>query len=381
MAQLQAEVKYLSLQIKKLTNIIEKNNIQAPSETKEENKMPPSKTYAMIAQTKETPKDSKDTNTKIKTAAVGSTEPRFQRHESSATSTKPTQTKGKEEEDKEGSVPRGSDNTVKNTQKKLQNKENNPTDISKIKKINFQYKSPEDKYIPINQRTQSLPKIEALHDSTLNKIDFKRLGKSYDFEIQSCRSSTIKEASEQLFYIKEEKEIDPDAILIHCGINDIKTASTAETIEKAKDLEGTIIQAKELFPYTKILVSEIAPVRGYNLERKRRIFNRYLQDHTKDKKDIRILTMESLNPTRRAMKDSIHVTDKGANIMAGIMGRQLRRSLWEKIPSKNYHRERRSTQHYLDRHYQPSKDYQTRSFRTLRQNNIWSSRDYYLNHY
>ena len=67
-----------------------------------------------------------------------------------------------------------------------------------------------------------MPRVAVLHDSVLNGVQGKRLGQSDGIDVIKFLTSTIEEIDEtvkMLDYVAEPV----DAIVVHCGINDIKS--------------------------------------------------------------------------------------------------------------------------------------------------------------
>ena len=127
---------------------------------------------------------------------------------------------------------------------------------------------------------------------------------------------------------KQPELQDPAAIVMHCGLNDLRSTTTPTIISKAEEMVATIHQARELFPQSKIIISEVAPVKDQHLDNKRRIYNAHLADSIIDYKDVYISQNDGLNPTIAAMRDDTHPSQKGTGILAGFLGRKVRGCIW-----------------------------------------------------
>ena len=237
-------------------------------------------------------------------------------------------------------------------------------EIKKSEQQNYENR----KRIPTKSSQQeSLPEVVLLRDSTLSGIDSQRLGRAYNLRIESCKTPRMEDATEELYKMKEKKKKDPDIIMIHCGGNDIRSANaTSELKDKVDEMAAISIQAKDLFPHSQIVIGEITPVRDHDLAVKRRIYNAHLAEALDHQDNISCLNFDDFSPTKAAMRDNIHPNAKGSGIIAGILGRRLRNTVWSHIPSlKN--RQRSKNFHFFQHPYQ--------------EDNFWSNKYYYLHGY
>ena len=104
-----------------------------------------------------------------------------------------------------------------------------------------------------------------LHDSVLNGVQGKRLGRSYGFDV-------FKQRTENTDIDKSLESVDGPvkAIVAHCGINDIRTKDPKDVSKKmVKSLKGILKDC----PNLKVIVSKIPPVKDSNLQAKRELFN------------------------------------------------------------------------------------------------------------
>ena len=205
-----------------------------------------------------------------------------------------------------------------------------------------------------------LPRTVIVHDSVMSGIEEDRLGLSYGIEIKSSRAYRI-EQIEKALDSATANEPQPEAILIHCGINNLqeKDATTA-----AKSMLASVQNIKKKHPRSKIVLSKIAPTRDPNLEVKRNLFNALITAELFDSKLITTVSHDNLITNKNYMGDTIHPNRRGTSVLAGNIGRALRDLFWQR-PRRSKrvypHHPRRGQHHTLD--YTGFKDSQ----------DIWSS--------
>ena len=105
-----------------------------------------------------------------------------------------------------------------------------------------------------------------LHDSVLNGVKGKRLGRSYGFDVFKQRTEKTDDIDKSL----ESVDGPVKAIVAHCGINDIRTKDPKAVSKKmVKSLKGILKDR----PNLKVIVSKIPPAKDSNLQAKRELFN------------------------------------------------------------------------------------------------------------
>jgi len=116
------------------------------------------------------------------------------------------------------------------------------------------------------KRQSDLPLVAILHDSVLNGVQGKRLGRSYGFDVFKQRTEKTDDTDKSL----ESVDGPVKAIVAHCGINDIRTKDPKDVSKKmVKSLKGILKDR----PNLKVIVSKIPPVKDSNLQAKREPFN------------------------------------------------------------------------------------------------------------
>ena len=116
------------------------------------------------------------------------------------------------------------------------------------------------------KRQPDLPLVAILHDSVLNGVQGKRLGRSYGFDVFKQRTEKTDDIDKSL----ESVDGPVKAIVAHCGINDIRTKDPKDVSKKmVKSLKGILKDS----PNLKVIVSKIPPVKDSNLQAKRELFN------------------------------------------------------------------------------------------------------------
>ena len=116
------------------------------------------------------------------------------------------------------------------------------------------------------QRQSDLPLVAILHDSVLNGVQGKRLGRSCGFDVFKQRTEKTDDIDKSL----ESVDGPVKAIVAHCGINDIRTKDPKDVSKKmVKSLKGILKDR----PNLKVIVSKIPPVKDSNLQAKRELFS------------------------------------------------------------------------------------------------------------
>ena len=116
------------------------------------------------------------------------------------------------------------------------------------------------------KRQSDMPLVAILHDSVLNGVQGKRLGRSYALDVFKQRTEKTDDIDKSL----ESVDGPVKAIVAHCGINNIRTKDPKDVSKKM------VKQFKGIFkdrPNLKIIVSKIPPVKDSNLQAKRELFN------------------------------------------------------------------------------------------------------------
>ena len=184
------------------------------------------------------------------------------------------------------------------------------------------------KEISAQEEKECLPTCWTLHDSVLNGIIPEQLGKSYFFHSTDMVTYRLEHISPTLKKMKEDLQIegDPDAILIHCGVNNLRVSTTQTVFE---DIQANIAQIREDFPNTKILWSEICQTSIRSLNIKAKLLNAQLAAELECKSYVKVIP-HTLRATPNTMRNEIHPNKKGTSILAATIGRAIRNEFWTK---------------------------------------------------
>ncbi|KAK7501938.1 hypothetical protein BaRGS_00006690 [Batillaria attramentaria] len=194
------------------------------------------------------------------------------------------------------------------------------------------------------------PRVLILHDSILRALDPERLGDSYGLQVEKQKASTVEDCA------SKSGGQTPEAIVIHTGINNLKT----ETAEKASEKFVSVVQElASKHPDAKIVVSKLVPTHRQDLQAKRELYNAMVFSALHQKERVSFINHDTLGskPAKAYYDDDIHPSKRGAGIMAGSIGRHLSQLLWEKPAA---HVKNKSRRHYRHQHPQHETDYKER---------------------
>ena len=196
-----------------------------------------------------------------------------------------------------------------------------------------------------------LPKVWAIHDSVLKKIDRRRLGHGYGFDLHMSKAYTIKEAKAELL---KQCDYDPDTILLHVGVNDLQRDSAENCSTATLDLVDV---ACELYPKSKVVISHVAPTSMPDLQTKCNLFNALNASKLLKKRNVSFVSHANLKTdTSRLQPDKIHPTDRGVSVIAGNIGRHIHYMYWEKVEPRRQRLPR------LNDEYHQHRDWHYRTF-------------------
>ena len=177
-----------------------------------------------------------------------------------------------------------------------------------------------------NINNDDLPVTFFIHDSTMSNVDPDRLGLSYGSHIHSKRAYTTEYIEFAVDSLTANTSKPPDAIVIHCGINDIKKKSPHSA---STNMIKCITNIKHKHPNSKMIISNIAPTHDSKLEIKRHAFNAILSTELYGKKGIIVISHENIFKNNKYIRgDRIHPTKRGASVLAGNVGRAIRDLFW-----------------------------------------------------
>ena len=171
---------------------------------------------------------------------------------------------------------------------------------------------------------QSFPSAWVLHDSTMRNIDIYSLGQSYCFLPTSLCVFRVENIVKSVLKAKDDLEQDPEVIVIHTGINNIKAYEASQV---ASTFTAAVKSLHTSFPNSRILISEVLPTKNHHLNIKVRLLNALMAEACETITSTTIIH-HSFRATSRSMADDIHPSARGARILAGTLGRAVRRMLW-----------------------------------------------------
>ena len=97
----------------------------------------------------------------------------------------------------------------------------------------------------------SLPRLLILHDSIMNGVDHARLGRGYGLQVTKKKAATITYCLQTA-----EKTAPHDAILIHTGVNDLKTTGAQDASQRLVTCVKTILTKNKK---AQVIVSKATP--------------------------------------------------------------------------------------------------------------------------
>ena len=176
------------------------------------------------------------------------------------------------------------------------------------------------------EEKEKLPTCWSIHDSILNDVNPDQLGNSYLFQATDMTANRLEKIAPVLRKMQSDLRLeeDPEAIMIHCGINNLRTAQTHIVLE---DIKSTILQIQEDFPKTKILWSEMSHTSIRSLNIKIKLLNAQLAAEYENKENV-VIIHHTLRANQTTMRDAIHPNRKGTGILAATIGRAIRSQFW-----------------------------------------------------
>ena len=175
------------------------------------------------------------------------------------------------------------------------------------------------------QKNSDLPEVVFVHDSVMSKVNGNRLALSYGFQAEQKTAYKIDDMGPSIKTSVSSSGKQVDAIVIHCGLNDVKK-SDPQKCSKAFAKEIKEISAEN--PNSQIVISKIAPIHDANLEVQRNVFNAMITKELYTTKNVSFIDHTNFNT--KMTRDGIHPTTRGASILAGNLGRHIRNLFWKK---------------------------------------------------
>lgn len=218
------------------------------------------------------------------------------------------------------------------------------------------------------ENTSDLPVTFIIHDSVLKGLEPERLGQAYGVHAEAEKAYVLDDLEKAVESLANKSNKSPDAILVHVGVNDLKKKDVKTA---SRDLKKGVHNIRQKHPKAKIILSNIAPTRNHNLERKRKLLNTTMSELS-DKKNIFTAGHENLKSRYSYIqRDNIHPTTRGTSVLAGNVGRALRSLFWQ-LPRPR----RRHTQWSRPYNRNINDDRRDKAFDKYRRNRHFDLRDY-----
>ena len=167
-----------------------------------------------------------------------------------------------------------------------------------------------------------LPRVIIYHDSILKHLDAEKLGKAYGCKVEKEKCYLLNQVQERMK--EKEPEEKPDAIVIHCGVNEFKTSHPKKA---AENLVSIVRDYKRKTPHTPVVISGIAPTAVGDLNKKKNFFNSTVTSALFEEKDVFVIQHENLHFEH--IVDRVHPNrGRGSSILATNIGRTLRNLFW-----------------------------------------------------
>ena len=195
-------------------------------------------------------------------------------------------------------------------------------------------------HIKISEQRDQLPSILILHDSVLDGVDAERLGASYGLKVVSKKTATIKSIKSTFEEASHSSSF--DAVLIHSGLNDLKTRASKEA---SSTLVSSIKEISVSHPDTRFVISKVAPCKQEDLRAKRELFNAHTFAAFHRNEKVSFISHENLSLSRSTMRDAVHPSVRGSSILAGNIGRHLHSIFWFRPRRQHHRRPQRSPWH------------------------------------
>ena len=177
------------------------------------------------------------------------------------------------------------------------------------------------------------PKVLCIHDSMLKRVDPQRLGKSYGLRVARAPAYYVDKV-ESTTKEQVEKLGEPDAILIHTGINNLKSEDPKQAAMK---LVNAVKSIKSNTPKAKIVVSCVATCNYTNLDHKKAIFNAVVTSELFNQERIQVLQHRNFQP-HHLREDKIHPDHRGTAVLASNIGRVIHSLFYTVVTRKRNHR-------------------------------------------
>ena len=162
----------------------------------------------------------------------------------------------------------------------------------------------------------------------MNGVDHARLGRGYGLQVTKKKAATITDCLQTA-----EKAAHHDAIFLHTGIIDLKTTGAQDVSQRLVTCVKTILATNKK---AQVIVSKATPTTRPDLTAKRELFNALCFTALHDSDRVTFVAHDNA----RIGHDGLHLTPRGASIVAGNTGRQVAGLFWQKQQSRSHCRPR-----------------------------------------
>jgi hypothetical protein len=175
---------------------------------------------------------------------------------------------------------------------------------------------------------ESAPRVLAFHDSVLKGVEWDRIDRGYGLRTEAHRVYRATEIPDAVMHRLKEAEQQPDCILLHVGINDVK--GTGDVSSRSQEMAKAIKRVRSATK-TQIVVSMPTPVIPARLNARREVYAALLKAELLEEKGVTFITHNNVGPNSKFIsEDGVHPTRAGSSVLAGNVGRSLHRLFWER---------------------------------------------------
>ena len=177
------------------------------------------------------------------------------------------------------------------------------------------------------------PKLLCIHDSMLKRVDPQRLGNSYGLSVARAPAYYVDKV-ESATKEQVQKLGEPEAILIHSGINNLKSEDPKQA---AMNLVKAVKSIRSNTSKAKIIVSCVTTCNYTDLDHKKAIFNSVVTSELFNEDRIQVLQHRNFKP-HHIREDKIHPDQRGSAILASNIGRVVHSLFYTVVNRKRNHR-------------------------------------------
>ena len=160
------------------------------------------------------------------------------------------------------------------------------------------------------RRNENKKSITILGDSLLKDVkSFKlknAINNTANIYVKSFSGATIDDMAS---YVIPTKKYNPDAVILHCGTNDLNTKDPKDIASKVIDLAKSLHTS-----HTTAVVSTLLP-RNDNLDQKRIAINKHLQREC-NQRNLAFIHHENIEKTKHLNKSGLYVNSIGTKLLS-----------------------------------------------------------------